>query len=241
MMTSQRLYIICIFALAIIFTSQASADRRHFVWTYQYQTMPAGSAELEHYMNYKLADTDNPDAGNYSHQLEIEVGITDRWDISLYQMFSQNKTSGFIYDGVKMRTRYRLFEEGQYPVDPLLYFEAKRPSEHSEPTTLEGKLVLAKIHNQFFTAFNFVVERDLGSGHELEWKYDFGVGYQLKPAISIGLESKGNFKSSDEGNQSFGPTFSVARGSVWFTSGLLFPMTDHASDFEFRYIMGIFL
>jgi hypothetical protein len=222
-------------------TTTVFADRRHFVWTYEYATMPAGAAEFEHYFGYKLNDRDARDDGQYSHQLEIEVGITDRWDISLYQTFAQVNNAGFDYDGFKVRTRYRLFEMGQYFVNPLLYLEVKRPADHADPTEVEGKLILARTHRQIFSAFNLVVERELGSGHDLEWKYDIGIGYEFIPAVSVGFESKGNFESGEEGKQGIGPSVSVARGSVWFSSGVLFPLTDQTSDFEFRYIMGIFL
>jgi hypothetical protein len=222
-------------------TAPAMADRRNFVWTYQYATMPAGSAEFEHYFGYKLSDRDVRESGQYSHQLEIEVGITDRWDVSLYQVFNQVNDSGFDYDGFKMRTRLRLFETGQYFLDPLLYLEVKRAADHAEPTEVEGKIILARTHRKYFSAFNLVAERELGSGHELEWKYDAGVGYQFSPAVSFGFESKGNFESGVKARQGIGPTVSMARGTVWLSSGILFPLTDQTSDIEFRYIMGIFL
>lgn len=241
-MSQRNLLSILLTAMLIIIMSiPAQADRRQFVWTYGYHTMPSGSSELEYYYGYKLADRDNRDGGKYSHQLEIELGLTDRWDISIYQMFAQTNDSGFDYDGSKIRTRYRFGEADQYFVDPLLYLEIKRPSDHADPTVVEGKLVLAKNHEKFMSAFNLVVERGLGSDEETEWKYDVGFGYQIIPAFSIGLESKGNFESGNEGKQSFGPTASFARGSVWFTAGMLFPLTDQASDFEFRYILGIYL
>lgn len=233
--------IVAITLAAIFIYSPASADRRHFVWTYEYMTMPAGAAEFEHYFGYRLDDRDIREAGQYSHQLEIEVGITDRWDVSMYQAFAQVNNSGFDYDGFKLRTRYRLFETGQYFVDPLLYLEVKRSADHADPTEVEVKLILARTVQQFFSAFNLVAERELSSSGELEWKYDLGVGYQLIPAVSFGLESKGNFESGTEGKQGIGPSISLARGTVWLSSGVLFPLTDRTSDFEFRYIMGIFL
>lgn len=241
MLKHRMLSLTVMILLITLMAGSAMADRRHFVWTYGYATMPAGTAELEHYFGYKLADSDNKAGGQYSHQLELELGLTDRWDVSLYQMFAQTNDTGFDYDGFKIRTRYRIGEADQYFVDPLLYLEIKRPSDHADPTVVEGKLVLAKSHQKFLTAFNLVVERDLGSGHDLEWKYDIGLGYLINPAFSVGLESKGNFESGDEGKQSFGPTASFAKGSVWFTSGILFPLTDQASDVEFRYILGIYL
>lgn len=230
-----------VLVLAVMLAAPAMADRRLMVWTYGYQTMPAGDSELEHYFGYKLPDNRRRDEGQFSHQIEIELGLTDRWDISIYQMFSQENDSGFKYDGFKLRTRYRLFESGQYPVDPLLYFEMKRPAGNTDPTVLEGKLILARDFENIFTAFNFVVERNLGSGHETEWKYDIGFGYQAAPFLAFALESKGNFESGAKGKRGLGPTASFAKGSLWFSAGVLFGISVAASDFEFRYILGIHL
>ena len=224
--------------LIIVFVSSASADRRSFVWTYQYATMPAGETELEYYFGYRLADQDNRSAGKYTHQIEIETGITDRLDVSLYQMFAQTNSEGFAYDGVKLRSRLRLFEAGQYPLDPLLYAEIIRPSDHAEPTTLEGKLILARDFAPGFGAFNLVAERELGEGHELEWEYTVGLGYEARPSFSLGIEAKGNFKSGDEAVHAAGPTMSWASRTLWFSAGVLFPLNENANDVEFRYILG---
>lgn len=233
-------YFFVLFLVALC-CSPSMADRRQFVWTYQYHTMPAGGSELEHYFGYKLSDKDAPEKGSFSQQIEIELGLTNRWDISIYQMFSQENGSDFEYDGLKLRTRYRLFEAGQYFVDPLLYFEVKRPADHAAKTVAEGKLILARDFDRYFSAFNLVVERELGTGYETEWKYDIGIGYSFSSAFSAALESKGNFESGDDGKQSWGPTVSYAKGSIWFSTGILFPLTDNASDFELRYILGIYL
>lgn len=241
MFNVKKLFALKLLLLCLLLAVSASADRRHFVWTYEYMTMPAGSAEFEHYFGYKLADRDFKEQGHYSHQLEIEVGVTDRWDISLYQTFDQVNNSGFDYSGFKFRTRYRLFESGQYPVDPLLYLEIKRSADHADPTEVEGKLILGKTYQKLYSAFNFVAERALGSGFEWEWKYDVGVGYQIIPAFAVGIESVGNFESGVEARQGLGPSISAARGTVWFSAGMLFPLNQYSSDMEFRYIMGIFL
>jgi hypothetical protein len=227
--------------VCLLTAALARGDRRQLVWTYQYQTMPAGAAELEYYFDYDLGDADLKDEAIYGHQLEIEVGVTDRWDFSVYQAFAQTGDGPFNYDGFKLRTRYRLFEAEQYFVDPLLYFEFIRPAEHLEPSVLEGKLILGKNIDKIFSAFNFVVERELHSGEETEFGYDAGIGYEIVPAFSFSIESVGNFKSGDEAKRAVGPTVSGAKGLVWLSMGVLFPLTDATNDFEFRYILGIFL
>ena len=103
------------------------ADRRSYVWTYEYLTMPKGMAEVEFYLTHKISDWDNYDDKNsWEEAVEVEYGLTDHWDIAVYQTWQQNNSdtrdwSG--YTGSKIRTRYRIGEKGQFPVDMLLYAE----------------------------------------------------------------------------------------------------------------------
>lgn len=59
------------------------------------------------------------------HQIELEVGMTDHFDFSIYQIFSQKPAGQLKHDGFKLRTRYRFGEKGKYILDPLIYPEYK--------------------------------------------------------------------------------------------------------------------
>ncbi len=75
------------------FSSVAIADRRPYVWTYDYRTMPKGMAEIEYYVTHKISDWDNYDDKNtWEHQVEFEYGLTDHWDIAIYQRWQQTNT-----------------------------------------------------------------------------------------------------------------------------------------------------
>ena len=95
-------------------SSSSYADRRSYVWTYEYLTLPKGQAELEHYQTLKLPDMDNKDIHVWEHRVELEYGITDRLDIAIYQIFEQKNGENFQYSAFQFRTRYRLFEAGYY-------------------------------------------------------------------------------------------------------------------------------
>src|SRR3989338_6106239 len=88
------------------------ADRRSYVWTYEYQTMPKGHAEIEYYLTEEQKNIEKAKPNTWKHWLELEYGITDHWDISMYQQFKQTNpatgSSSFEYDGFKVRTRYRI-------------------------------------------------------------------------------------------------------------------------------------
>ena len=64
----------------------ANADRRVYVWTYEYMTVPKGQMEIEYYLTTKISDLHNTARKNtWEHQLEYEFCITDRWDFAIYQ------------------------------------------------------------------------------------------------------------------------------------------------------------
>ena len=173
------------------------------------------------------------------HQLELEYGITDHWDMALYQVFSQNNSDGYKYDQMKLRARFRFFEAGLLVVDPLLYLEYKRPAQASEPNELEGKLILARDFDQFNLAGNFIIERELVSGAEWATEYAVGVNYQFVPAFKAGIEAIGNFESAQDNEALAGPTVSFAAEKFFLSAGALWGLNKQSDDFRLRYILGI--
>lgn len=237
-----RLFVCMLIAgVVLFFMSQPSlADRRSYVWTYEYQTMPKGMAELEHYLTLKLPDFDEQDIHNWEQRLEVEFGITDRWDISIYQIFEQQGGGSLKYSAFQLRTRYRLFEAGALLFDPLLYFEYKRSANLKAPNKLEWKLILARDLGAFNLAFNLIESLYFGGiDAEFQSEYAFGSSYELVPAFKLGMELFGNFKSGDEASHYLGPTVSFASGKLWYTVGAGLGLSDTSNDFRIRALLGI--
>jgi len=147
-----------VFAILFIFSTTLKADKRAYVWTYEYQTMEAGEVELEHYLSFSTPSSNSFNSTTTTeHNIEIEVGMTDRFDFSIYQVFKQAPESPLSYSGYKLRFRYRLGDKGDLFMDPLLYFEYKGKPDFSEHG-YEGKLILAKDFSNFNVAINPVYE-----------------------------------------------------------------------------------
>ena len=73
---------------------------------------------------------------------EIEYGVTDKLELGLYfQFVSEPGEAPLIFDGIKQRLRYRLAEQGQWPVDVSVYAEL---AEMHDEVELELKLNLAQ-------------------------------------------------------------------------------------------------
>ena len=233
----------------------ASADRRAFTHTYEYMTIPKGDLELEFYNTESRAEFKRETVRNFEQQIEIEYGITSRWDISLYQVFKQTTdnadpagSSPYHYDKWKVRTRYRFSERGQSAVDTLLYFEFQKKFNKDE-FTFEPKLILARDFGKVTAALNIIPELELeeepDGEKELEFEpgWAFGVTYEVSPKLKLGGETFGKWKSPGNNNDvsaSVGPSVSWAPSSkLWATVNAGFGVTDKSDDFTVRFIVGL--
>ena len=215
------------------------ADKRSYVWTYEYITMPKGKFELEYYLTEEQPNINKATPNTWKHYVELEYGITSRWDISVYQVFKQANTkdkSTFEYDGFKIRTRYRIAEKNQLPLDTLLYFEYIRKADFKKPNILEGKVIFAKDIEGVNIAYNQILKQKIASGRKTEHEYAAGINYALMPQFKIGVETKGNYT---DGKYYIGPTVSCGRGKFWVALGALAGLNEKSDDFQARLIAGI--
>ena len=227
-----------ILLLSILVITLINADTRRYVWTYEYVTMEPGKAELEHYLTFQGNDRmHTKDAVKVIHSFELEIGMNERFDVGIYQNFSQSPGKAFQYDGYKIRMRYRIGEKGQYLVDPLLYFEYKGNTDFSKHV-YEGKLILARDFGSVNAAVNPVYEIEMHDGKtETMWKYNAGLSKRLNSLLSVGLEFRG-----DREYQYLGPVISHGKDGLWIAFGSAFAITnvsEGVDPFKIRMIIGI--
>lgn len=230
-------YFLYIFLVISIFVSSAYADRRSYVWTYQYMTMPEGFTELEFYQTTKLAQKDL-----WEYRFEVEHGLTDRWDFSVYQIFAQKEDEDFKWSAVQFRTRYRFGETGQFFIDPLIYLEYNRKIDLTAPNKVEAKVILAKTMKKFNLALNPLYELFFAPGLKQELGMDVGFSYEFSPKFILGVESVTRLEFEDDETETgsyFGPTVSFASGKWWYTIGAAFGLTEDSDDARIRFLMGI--
>ncbi|KAF0126864.1 MAG: hypothetical protein FD189_837 [Elusimicrobia bacterium] len=219
----------------------AKADPRTFVWTYEYMTMHAGKAELGYYATAEVADTSVPENSTWKHRVELEYGLTDRTDLSLYQMFSQASTATtntFRYDGMKLRARHRLAEKGELPLDTLLYAEYKRGTDLSAQGSLEAKLILAKDLGRLRLAYNQVAEFPLERPSDAEHRFSAGAGWKFTDTVRAGLEATGVY-GADKYN--LGPTVNFRAPDMkgWVSLGQLYGLNPGSKDSQTRLLLGV--
>lgn len=236
---------LCGLAALTLAPSGARADRRAFTHTYEYMTMPRGDLELELY-NTQTEDFDL-DTSDFELQLEVEYGITERWDVSLYQVIRQGTDDPLHYAKTKVRTRYRFAERGEWPVDVLAYFEVAKPFGEAE-VELEPKLILARDFGPVTTVLNLIGEVEIGDETELVPGFAFGATYEIAPPIKVGAEVYGELEEevSATGDESHelvamaGPAVSWAPSpKLWLASTVAFGVTEAAADLEVRAILSL--
>ena len=230
-------FTICLLGAAGI-SENALADRRSYVWTYEYQTMPKGMAEIEYYLTEEQINIEKTRPNTWKHWVELEYGITDHWDISMYQQFKQSnttKSSTFEYDGFKIRTRYRLLEKDKLPVDTMLYLEYIRNDNLEKPNVMEGKVILAKDIWNFNISYNQIFKQELALGGKTDHEYASGISYEITPSFKIGVESKGSYTDR---KYYIGPTIGWAASKFWVSVGVAGGLNKRSDDLQARMIMG---
>lgn len=220
-----------------ILPSDSLADKRAYVWTYQYQTVEPGEASLETFFTISSPDIDSLENNTYAeHQIEIETGMTERFDFGIYQVFSQSPGGSMHYDGFKLESRYKFGEKGKYPVDPLLYLEYKGKPDLSAHV-FEIKFILARDFGPTNVALNPMIEIENDDETETEFEYAAGMSRRISELLAIGLEAKGGKK----GNY-IGPVISHGADHIWVALGSAFGVghiDDGEPEFELRLILGM--
>lgn len=238
-----------LFAVAIaasVAPSAARADRRYYGETYNAATAPPGALDIELWSTLVRPKTGSGDVQYWRHQLELETGITSRWDVALYNVFDRLQGDTLRYQATKVETRYRLSDYGEWFVDPVLYFEARKEWIEDEPWAFEGKLILAKDIGPLNVSLNGLYEIELipSGGQEHELGYAVGVSYELLPALRVGGETWGNWTRSAAGGAwktevYAGPAISVAYARTWLVLAAGFGLTDQSQSQQLRAVFAL--
>ncbi len=211
------------------------ANPRPLPYTYIYETLPKGDAEVELY-------TDLTPQLVYSNvglpvwhlasqfQSEIEYGLTDRLELGLYlTMAPTDPNFNFVPNmpegnGVKQRLRYRFGDSGQWPIDLAVYGEL---TENQREIELEGKIILQRRVGPFRIAANAWAEREYYFSGAHEWVLNpaAGVVFERSALVQPGIEYWMHAEHLDGGTwvlepQHFlGPTVILQFGKVWWSIG----------------------
>lgn len=214
----------------------ARANPRPLPFTYIYETLPAGDAEVELYTDLtplRAIDANAAPAWYLSSQFqaEIEVGLTDRLELGLYLTLSPTQPG--LQDtartpegtGIKQRLRYRFADAGRWPIDLAVYGEV---TENDHEIELEGKIILQRRVGPVRFAANAWAERELYFAGNHEWVLNPTAGAVLEKWIAVqpGIEYWMRAEHLDGGGwvlgpeHYVGPTVLLQLGKIWWSTGV---------------------
>lgn len=221
--------------LTMAVAAPAQADRRAYGETYEAVTASEGELDVESWTSFASdAEVPNgPDGRGVRQMLELEYGLTDRWDVALYNILdvTTGDAGATKYAGLKVESRLRLALPGEWPVDTVLYLEYMRRLTGDADHSLEAKVIGAHDFGAWNVAGNLALEVEhLRTGSfNPEIEYAAGVSRELgSPSFKLGAEAFGKLElaTTDTGAKALerflwvGPAFSYAVGRVGPMRGL---------------------
>ncbi len=232
-------------ALAALFLvpAVARADRRYYGETYNASTAPPGGLDIEAWSTLH----DAPRAGGtrfFQHQLELETGLTDRWDVAIYNVWDSPRGESTRYSATKVESRYRLSSPGQWFVDPIVYLEVKKEWTEDKPLAVEGKLILGKDLGRVNLSLNGSAEQEFipGGGREYELEYAAGASYELASWLRAGGEAFG-YRVRGGGvtttTHYAGPALSFAWSRFWLVTALGVGLNDASERVRATAILAV--
>jgi hypothetical protein len=224
----------------------ARANPRPLPFTYQSESLPQGTGEVEQFVDFvpTKAQTPNDSAAVWflasQLQTEVEYGLTDKLELAIYFTFVPS-TERFVNtpvmpegNGMKQRLRYRFADPEAWPIDVAVYGEI---AENEREIELEAKLILQRRIDRLRLITNLWAERELYFDGEHEWVLHPTVGatYELNPKFHLGAEGWMHAEYGDEeGPRPFaagphvyvGPAAMINFGKLWWTTGVYWRVTD---------------
>lgn len=244
-----------------LFALGASADPRP--WTFVYDTYSEGKGnwEFEQWVTWQTHKQEEKGFDRFQFREEIEVGITDYFDLAVYvptwNYEDSRERKGTKFDSVGVEAIVYLSK----PTDAIgvaLYGEVN-VGESGREFEFEQKLLLHKDIDRWSVAYNLIleteIEREGGENHvEGVLGHALGVSYSVDKNWRVGgelvIESVYEDWSRYEKTEVYaGPSVlyvgngipGTKRSNWWVTVTPTFQLSDHddEADFVVRMIAGI--
>jgi hypothetical protein len=228
------------FALLLV-SATAAAEPRSFTQTYEYPTLPEGEAEVGLWHAQSQTAWHAPKVQRFAEQLQINYGVTDRFEAALFTVFTQTTDQAFAFDSLRAEGRYRFVDRGEWPVDVALHVEAAKQFDRSI-YDLTGRLELARDFDRVTAAGNVILSRAVGhdaDGAKLELGWAGGVTYEVVAKLHVGVETWGSH-SDGLTRTEVGPAIGVAPSSrLWLAVTAGFGVNDASDAFSGQLIVGL--
>jgi hypothetical protein len=189
---------------------------------YDHHTDEKGETEVNVFGDFSNAVGDEP---RYSAQLfELERALTDRWEAALYLEGDKIDGEDYLFSGLRIESRYRLFAYGAF-LNPVLYveYENLRPDHKylldvtgrtdtpEGPDTweheIESKLIVGHdISKKLDVAFNWINETNVDTGR---WEFGYALGF------NYALVGDANQEAEEHEREGHAKHAQAAKGEGW--------------------------
>jgi len=240
----------------VLASADAPAGERRFTYVYEATTLPKGQWEFEQWVTWKTAKENNRGFDRFDFREEIEVGVTDKWQLGFYlsdwryeENVQDNKRGGD-WKNIAVESIYNLTNPVTDPVGLALYGEVKIGDKKFE---LEGKIIVQKNIGPVVVAYNAILEAEWEGDRFEEDKGKIeqtaGISYQFSPRLLVGMELLHEISIPDwagvrgKGVLYLGPNISYRAEKWWMTLTPLFQVSDveDEPDFQMRLLVGVSL
>lgn len=225
------------FILFLLFSSYIFSDQRLFVWTYQPMIEEPGEYEMEIYTTLREPEKSDNEKNLWEHQVEFEFGISDKFDMSLYQVFEE-KNNAFNFKGIKLRGRFQPYERGIKLLDFVAYLEYFKNKNFDKEDKIEAKAIFGKRYGSFEWALNLTAEYKSSPVEEFEYILNFAITKKIIKNINLGIEDFGIYEE-EEKSYYLGPTISIGEHQFWGSFNFSFGLNDEGDYARARFIIGI--
>ncbi len=179
---------------------RADAHAKDYLVNEYYYTAKKGEFEISFWNDFNIPHTNNDDANNSKHQIELEYGVSDHLQLAYYEVYAWDREKDWERDEFKIEAKARLAEVGQWPVDIALYTEYANPNGSRDVNSdeLENKLILSRDFGPWNVVANFIFEKKLNEGEPWEYEYTAGISYAVSARTRLGLEVKQGLGNSED-------------------------------------------
>lgn len=240
--------------LLVLVAGEAAANPRPLPMTYTSETMPAGGAELETFIDFTplraLSSSQGAPTWYFASvfQIEFEYAFSDRIEFALYLTLAPDPgdayTSSAILNegnGAKQRVRWALAAPGEWPIDVDLYTELV---ENQRAFEVEAKIILQRRFGALRLVTNLSFEEEFyytdARDHEID--ISLGATYEVWPSLHVGLEGWSHTEFPDPApavrpygigpHVYLGPTVMFTFGRFWYSCGAYVRLTDFDHEMQ---------
>lgn len=250
---------LAIAAIACALPAEALADARSLPFTYPTDTLPAGTAEIDQYVDLvplRALSTSAMRETSYlasALQTEVEMGLTDRLELALTVTVVPELGAdlvgkarfGAIGTGFKQRLRFRVNEDPH--VWPVIgnFAVLLELTENDSYVEAEGRALFERLlTDRFRLVANVGIEHQWLYTEDRVWVFSTSAGaaYEVSPKLRVGFEGwtreelpqpKVDDKAFGQRRQVYaGPTLVIASGRVWWATGVYARLTERDHDLE---------